>query len=131
MNKLLLFLRTVYLWLCVATIYLSGFIFVLAYTSLHFIHKDDTKLRNQCHNIACVTASLIFKAMSPWWKMDIIDQEKLQAPRNEPMVVICNHQSLTDIWAIYCLNFQFRWLSKAEVFKLPIVGCGHHILELT
>ena len=38
-------------------------------------------------------------------------------------IYMCNHQSNFDIPALLgCLPVQFRWLAKAELFKIPIFG---------
>jgi 1-acyl-sn-glycerol-3-phosphate acyltransferase len=38
---------------------------------------------------------------------------------------MCNHQSNFDIPVLLgCLPVQFRWLAKAELFKIPIFGRG-------
>jgi len=37
-------------------------------------------------------------------------------------VIVSNHQSQLDILMAYRLFFPFRWISKAEVFKLPFIG---------
>ena len=42
------------------------------------------------------------------------------------MVIVANHESMSDIWAMYYLGVQFRWLSKAEVFRMPVVG---HVMK--
>ncbi len=122
MNKIGLKLRALYLWACVIGVYSVGFIFVVIASAIHFFDKNTSKLRQNSHHVGTYTAIFIFKMMSPWWKLDFIDKHKLEVARNEPMVIICNHQSLTDIWALYNIKTQFRWLSKAVIFKYPIVG---------
>ncbi len=48
-------------------------------------------------------------------------QEKLH--RDGPVILLCNHQSLFDIPVLYSiLDIQFRWMAKASLFKLPIIG---------
>lgn len=54
--------------------------------------------------------------------MDIHGEEHLPKDR-EPMVIVANHESITDIWAMYFLGMQFRWLAKEEAFRIP--GVGH------
>ena len=42
-------------------------------------------------------------------------------PRN-PYVVVCNHESFVDILLISQLPWEMKWLSKHELFKLPVAG---------
>jgi len=58
----------------------------------------------------------------PSWRVTISGRENLPASDDKPVVIVANHQSMADIWAIYCINSQFRWLAKIEVFKTPLVG---------
>ena len=39
-----------------------------------------------------------------------------------PCVVVSNHQSLVDILAAFRLFLPFKWVAKAELFSLPVVG---------
>ena len=36
--------------------------------------------------------------------------------------MVSNHASAVDIWAVFMTECQFRWLSKAEVFRIPVIG---------
>lgn len=42
-------------------------------------------------------------------------------PRN-PYVVVSNHESFVDILLISHLPWEMKWLSKREMFKLPVAG---------
>jgi len=45
--------------------------------------------------------------------------------RNEPAIFVSNHQSLFDIVCLYqFLDFQFRWMAKDSLFRLPLLGWG-------
>ena len=44
-----------------------------------------------------------------------------QNPRN-PYVVVSNHESFADILLISHLPWEMKWLSKAELFRIPIMG---------
>ena len=62
-----------------------------------------------------------FFALIPGWRYVIHGRENLPPP-GEAAVIVANHQSATDILALFTLGIQFRWLSKKEVFNLPWVG---------
>jgi 1-acyl-sn-glycerol-3-phosphate acyltransferase len=40
----------------------------------------------------------------------------------KPYVVVSNHESFTDILLISHLPWEMKWLSKAELFRIPIMG---------
>ena len=61
--------------------------------------------------------------MTPGWSMQLIGNELLP-PEGTPCVIVANHESATDILALYYLRRQFRWLSKEENFKFPLIGWG-------
>lgn len=56
----------------------------------------------------------------PKWVVETpIHREKLT---QQACVLVCNHSSMTDIWVLFLLDTQFRWLSKIEVFQIPVIG---------
>jgi len=73
------------------------------------------------HFIASVWARSLF-ALTPGWNIVTTGIEHIV--QTEPYVIVSNHESMSDIWAMYALGMQFRWLSKAEVFRIPGVGSG-------
>ena len=44
-----------------------------------------------------------------------------QDPRR-PFVVVSNHESFADILLISHLPWEMKWLSKAELFRIPVLG---------
>jgi 1-acyl-sn-glycerol-3-phosphate acyltransferase len=54
------------------------------------------------------------------WRIRISGLENLQA--DGVYVIVSNHQSLADIPVISHLRIDTKWLAKAELFRLPIVG---------
>lgn len=57
---------------------------------------------------------------TPGWTVKVEGKENLS--RNKRYVFVSNHESATDIFVMYFTNLQFRWLSKASVFKVPLIG---------
>lgn len=57
---------------------------------------------------------------NPLWKLKISGQKNIN-PRN-PYVIVSNHQSFADIPLIANLPWEMKWLTKKELFKIPIVG---------
>ena len=56
----------------------------------------------------------------PIWSVNITGRQKMDMKKS--YVIVSNHQSQLDILMAYRLFFPFRWISKAEVFKLPFIG---------
>lgn len=80
------------------------------------------------HNMAGIWGRSIFSVV-PGWKVEVEGRENIPGP-DDPVVMVANHESMVDILVMYFLRTQFRWLSKASVFRIPIVGpamlvCGH------
>ena len=75
--------------------------------------------RNLTHWILTYQALLV-SYIIPIWNISIQGREK--ASRGVPYVIISNHQSILDILLINCLRFRFKWISKIENKKVPILG---------
>ena len=56
----------------------------------------------------------------PAWSVTAVGREKIRPGAN--CIVVSNHQSQLDILVAFRLFFPFKWVSKAEVFKLPLIG---------
>jgi 1-acyl-sn-glycerol-3-phosphate acyltransferase len=61
----------------------------------------------------------VFAKLNPW-RIRISGLENVQADR--VYVIVSNHQSLADIPLIAHLKIDTKWLTKAELFRLPVVG---------
>lgn len=64
--------------------------------------------------------SRILVWLLPIWKIRIEGREK--GLKGTPFVIISNHQSIIDILLINCLRYRFKWISKIENMKLPVLG---------
>ncbi len=71
------------------------------------------------HRFTCFWASL-YTWLNPAWQVCIEGREKIR--RNAAYVMVANHQSLLDILVLFRLFAHFKWVSKAENFRLPFVG---------
>lgn len=78
----------------------------------------DSK-RSAIHLILMQQSYLLVK-MIPIWKIKIEGREK--AKRGETYVIISNHQSVLDTLIINCLRYRFKWVSKIENMKIPVLG---------
>jgi 1-acyl-sn-glycerol-3-phosphate acyltransferase len=57
---------------------------------------------------------------NPFWKVRVTGREKL--PWRKPVIIVSNHASLIDIIVLFALYRPYKWVSKAENFKLPFIG---------
>jgi 1-acyl-sn-glycerol-3-phosphate acyltransferase len=62
----------------------------------------------------------VMTRINPMWHIQI-SGERIDDPRR-PYIVVSNHQSLADIPIISRLPWEMKWVGKAELFKLPLVG---------
>ena len=56
----------------------------------------------------------------PGWKITVIGRKKID--NSKAVVFVSNHQSEFDIMVVSKLFAHFKWISKSEVFKVPIIG---------
>jgi len=62
----------------------------------------------------------IYIWINPLWKTTIYNREKINPDRT--YVMVCNHQSLLDILVLYRLFTHYKWVAKAELFRVPVLG---------
>jgi 1-acyl-sn-glycerol-3-phosphate acyltransferase len=60
------------------------------------------------------------QVLTPLWRFRVTGTAP-DDPRR-PYVVVANHESFVDILLIAHLPFEMKWLSKVEMFKIPVVG---------
>ena len=56
----------------------------------------------------------------PAWRTTISGREKINSKKT--YVIVSNHQSQLDILVAFGLFFPFKWVSKAEIFRVPFIG---------
>lgn len=105
----ILFLGTtavLFLWLC------------LVY-AFHRLFRPD-QASQASHNVAVVWGRTLF-ALGPAWSYVVRGRENIPGD-GKPYVMVANHTSSADIWALFLVGGQFRWLSKDAMFRLPCIG---------
>jgi 1-acyl-sn-glycerol-3-phosphate acyltransferase len=65
-------------------------------------------------------AAMAAVAINPLWKFRTSGY-RVTDPRR-PYVVVANHESYADIFLISHLPWEMKWLSKAEIMRLPLMG---------
>ena len=71
------------------------------------------------HAFSCFWASLYVWA-NPLWTVRIDGRDRID--RRTAYVMVSNHQSLADIMVLFRLFVHFKWVSKSENFRIPLVG---------
>ncbi len=103
-----------YLFFLLSGVFLITIAFLLWIITLPF----DKRLY-ALHWFTQLWSSFLF-AIVPGWKVNVVGREKID--NKKVKIFVSNHQSDFDIVAVSRLYAHFKWVSKAEVFKVPIVG---------
>jgi 1-acyl-sn-glycerol-3-phosphate acyltransferase len=75
--------------------------------------------RKVLHQFTCFWASL-YTWLNPAWPTTVEGRKNVRP--NVPYVMVANHQSLVDILVLFRLFKHFKWVSKAENFRVPCIG---------
>jgi 1-acyl-sn-glycerol-3-phosphate acyltransferase len=71
------------------------------------------------HRFTCFWASL-YTWLNPAWPVRIEGRERVRP--GVTYVMVANHQSFLDILVLFRLFVHFKWVSKVEIFKVPLIG---------
>jgi 1-acyl-sn-glycerol-3-phosphate acyltransferase len=71
------------------------------------------------HRFTCFWASL-YTWLNPAWPVHIEGRERVR--RGVTYVMVANHQSFLDILVLFRLFVHFKWVSKIEIFSVPLIG---------
>ena len=93
-------------------------LFVLAF-AIFLVTLPFDRRRLALHLFSCAWGTLYVVA-NPFWRLSVEGREKL--PWRGAAVLVANHLSLLDILVLYALFRPFKWVSKGELFRVPIVG---------
>jgi 1-acyl-sn-glycerol-3-phosphate acyltransferase len=63
---------------------------------------------------------VVHQHINPLWTFRV--SGTIPKDPRRPYIVVSNHESFVDILLISHLPFEMKWLSKAEMFKIPVVG---------
>src|SRR5882762_11925636 len=71
------------------------------------------------HRFTCFWASL-YSWLNPAWRVHTEGREKIRP--GATYVMVANHQSFLDILVLFRLFVHFKWVSKIEMFRIPLIG---------
>jgi 1-acyl-sn-glycerol-3-phosphate acyltransferase len=64
--------------------------------------------------------AVFYVRLNPLWRLHTTGRALL--PWRGAAVIVANHASLIDILVLFDLFRPFKWVSKAEIFKVPLIG---------
>ncbi len=113
---MLSFLVTVYFWgfMLLSSLILFPLAVILRVATAPF----DRRLK-LLHRFTSFWGSLYTRA-HPLWDITVTGTEHLSV--EAPAVIIANHQSFADILVLFRLPIHYKWVSKAENFRVPLIG---------
>jgi len=111
--KYIISIYLLFLFVAVSVVYFPLAVIVRVFTGwfdrrLEFLHLTSTVW-------ACC-----YSWLSPIWSVAVTGRKNVD--RKKAYVMVCNHQSLLDIPFIYRIFLHFKWVSKASLFKIPVIG---------
>ncbi|MFQ5699209.1 MAG: lysophospholipid acyltransferase family protein [Myxococcota bacterium] len=71
------------------------------------------------HRFTCFWASL-YTWLNPAWPVRVEGRDKIDP--HQAYVMVSNHLSLLDILVLFRLFRHFKWVSKIENFRVPLIG---------
>ncbi len=78
----------------------------------------DRRLR-LLHGFTCFWASL-YTWLNPTWRVHVEHRERVRP--GVAYVMVANHLSFLDILVLFRLFRHFKWVSKIEMFRIPLIG---------
>lgn len=91
---------------------------VLAISAVLALVTSFDPERRIVHAFVC-RASFNYLRLCPGWDVKVLHRERL--PEGSA-VLVANHQSMADIVAVMGLFHPFKFVSKASLFSVPLVG---------
>jgi 1-acyl-sn-glycerol-3-phosphate acyltransferase len=91
----------------------------LGATVVYLLTFPFDRRRVALHLYSCAWASF-YVVMNPFWRLRVEGRGKL--PWRGAAVVVANHLSLLDILVLYGLFRPFKWVSREDLFRVPVVG---------
>lgn len=113
---MLSFAVTVYFW---GFMLLTSLVLFPIAVLLRLVTGPFDKRLTLLHRFTSFWGSLYTRA-NPLWKVSITGIEHLDT--ETPVVMVANHQSFADILLLFRLRTHYKWVSKAENFRVPLIG---------
>jgi 1-acyl-sn-glycerol-3-phosphate acyltransferase len=108
-------ISTLFMYLQVALTIPFGYAFVML---VHFLITPFDANRHFTHMFVIIWCHTYLHTW-PGWNVKVINRNLIPKGR---CIIVANHQSMADILAIMGLREQFKFVSKASLFKVPFFG---------
>ena len=93
-------------------------LYLASWVALIVCYPFDKK-RRVVHKLSAWLTATVF-VFAPGAKRRVVGMENIDPEK--AYVMVLNHQSMVDILSIYNLPLVFKWVSKREVYRIPLVG---------
>ncbi|MBD3648556.1 MAG: 1-acyl-sn-glycerol-3-phosphate acyltransferase [Pseudomonadales bacterium] len=100
-------------------VFLTSTLFFTIALAIWLVTRPFDRRLYRLHQFTCFWASLYIWIFPPW-KVTIHGREKID--QRKTYIIVSNHQSLVDILVAFTLFVHFKWVSKAEIFWIPLIG---------
>ncbi len=107
------------LFVCLTSALFFPIAFVIWLTTIPF----DRNLR-WLHKFTCLWASLYIWVFPPW---TVTVQGRAIVDPDQTYVIVSNYQSMLDVLIAFNLFIHFKWVSKAELFNIPLIGWNMYL----
>jgi 1-acyl-sn-glycerol-3-phosphate acyltransferase len=87
----------------------------VVYALLYFFDKDRL-----ISNKIFMFLGRLFLVFNPAWTVKFVGVDQYDSKK--PAIFIANHQSFLDMPLLAALPWQMKWVSKKELFKVPLLG---------
>jgi len=112
MNALL----SIWTWIEIGLVALVGFFVQAVLAVLTWPFDRRRQVTGRCFRLVGVTAA----KLTPFWRFGVHGPVPAGVAPNT--VVVSNHESNADPFLISYLPWEMKWLGKASLFKVPVVG---------
>ena len=107
--------RSVVLWIIIV---ITLVLFFIPASVVWLLTVPFDRRRVVFHFITCLWGAFYLRL--PGWTITVSGRSNFR--KKQVYIIICNHQSLVDIAAVFYLFRHFKWVSKIENYRLPVVG---------
>ena len=105
--------------LMLGTVVVTSVLFFILSLIIWVFSAPFDRNRKVLHRFSCYCMAF-WAYIMPTWRIKVEGREKIR--KDGVYVIIANHQSQLDIMMTALLFTHFKWVSKAEILKVPIVG---------